>query len=63
MNAIGFLGLHDTLPRTRKAEQYAAGYLLRKLQTIRHAKCPGSPKTSTIQNANQLDIAAQDERE
>ena len=44
----------------RKAEQHAAGYLLRKLQTIRHAKCPGSPQTGTIRNTKHLDNATKD---
>ena len=44
----------------RKAEQHVAGYLLRKLQTIRHAKCPCSPQASTIQNAKHSAIAVVD---
>ena len=44
----------------RKAEQHVAGYLLRKLQTIRHAKCPCSPQASTIQNAKHSDITVID---
>ena len=44
----------------RKAEQHVAGYLLRKIQTIRHAKCPCSPQASTIQNAKLSDIAVID---
>ena len=44
----------------RKAEQHVAGYLLRKLQTIRHAKCPGSPQTGTIRNTKHLDNATKD---
>ena len=44
----------------RKAEQHVAGYLLRKLQTIRHAKCPCSPQASTIRNAKHSDIAVID---
>ena len=44
----------------RKAEQHVAGYLLRKLPTIRDTKCPCSQQPSPIQNAKQLNITAVD---
>ncbi len=42
----------------RKAEQPVAGYLLRKLPTIRDAKCPCSRQPSPVQNAKRLSITA-----
>ncbi len=52
--------MHNTPPRMRKAEQHVAGYLLRKLPTIRDTKCPCSRQPSPIQNAKQLLITAID---
>ena len=44
----------------RKAEQHVAGYLLRKLPTIRDTKCPCSRQPIPIQNAKRLSITAVD---